>query len=85
MPIELPSHNAPLEAAVPREETASLRLSLEMKIDQFRLVEEGEEQEELVIHVLDLEDELDRLSGVRISDLVIARVNNNSEQEEEMR
>ena len=49
MPIELPSHNAPLEAAVPREETASLRLSLEMKIDQFRLVEEGEEQEELVI------------------------------------
>ena len=49
VPIELPSHNAPLEAAVPREETASLRLSLETKIDQFRLVEEGEDQEELVI------------------------------------
>ena len=49
VPIELPSHNAPLEAAVPREETASLCLSLETKIDQFRLVEEGEEQEELVI------------------------------------
>ena len=49
MPIELPSHHALLEAAVPREETASLRLSLETKIDQFRLVEKGEEQEELVI------------------------------------
>ena len=49
VPIELPSHHALLEAAVPREETASLRLSLEMKIDQFRLVEKGEEQEELVI------------------------------------
>ena len=38
-----------------------------------------------MIHVLDSEDELDRLSGVRISDLVIARVDNDSEQEEEMR
>ena len=49
MPIELPSHNSPIEVVVPREETASLRLSLETKIDQFRLVVEGEEQEELVI------------------------------------
>ena len=31
--VELPSHHAPLEAAVPREETASSRLSLEAEID----------------------------------------------------
>ena len=49
MQVKPPSHCSPREVAVSREETASLRLSLEMKIDQFRLVEEGEEQEELVI------------------------------------
>ena len=47
--VELPSHHAPFEVAVPREETASLCLSLKTKIDQFRLEEEGEEQEEPVI------------------------------------
>ena len=49
MLVELPSHHAPFEVAVPREETASLCLSLKTKIDQFRLEEEGEEQEEPVI------------------------------------
>ena len=33
LPVELPLQHALLEAAVPREETASLRLSLEVEID----------------------------------------------------
>ena len=85
VPVELPSLRSPCEVVVLRGETTSSWLSLVAEIDQFCLEEEGEEQEELVIHVLDSEDELDRLSGVRISDLVIVRVDNNSEQEEEMR
>ena len=36
-----------------------------------------------MIQVLDLEDELDRFSGVRTSGLIIVRINNSSEEEEE--
>ena len=43
MQVELSFHHSPREAAVPREETASSRLSLEAEIDQFRLEEEREE------------------------------------------
>ena len=43
MQVELPSHYAPLKAVVPREETASFRLSLEAEIDQFQLNEDKEE------------------------------------------
>ena len=38
--VELPFHRAPLEATIPREETASTRLSLEVEIDQFLLEED---------------------------------------------
>ena len=46
--VDLPAHRFPCEAAVLREETASLRLSLEVEIDQFHLKGEGEEQGEHV-------------------------------------
>ena len=82
MQVELPSHHFPCEATVPREEIASSRLSLKAEIDQFRLEEEREEQGEPVIQVLDLEDELDRSSGVRPSGLVVVRIANNSKEEE---
>ena len=49
MQIELPSHRSPREAAALREETASSRLSLKAKIDQFYLEEGREEQGEPVI------------------------------------
>ena len=66
VPVELPPppSTLPPEAAVLREETASSQLSLEVEIDQFRLEEEGEEQEEPMIQVSNLEGELDRTSIV---------------------
>ena len=67
--------------AVLREETASSRLSLEVEIDQFHLEKEGEEQGEHVVQVPDSEDELDRFLGVRTSGLIIARIDNSSEEE----
>ena len=82
--VELPFHRSPREVATPREETASSRLSLEAEIDQFRLKEEGKELGEPVVQVSDSEDELDRFSGVRTLSLIIARIDNNSEDEEEM-
>ena len=45
--VKLPSHHFPREEAILREETASLRLSLEAEIDQFQLEEGREEQESL--------------------------------------
>ena len=65
VPVELPPPPSilPPEAAVLREETASSQ-SLEVEIDQFRLEEKGEEQEEPMIQVSDLEAELDRTSIV---------------------
>ena len=49
MQVELPSHRAPLEAVVPREEIASSHMSLEVEIDQFRPKEDKEEQGEPMI------------------------------------
>ena len=49
--VKLPSRRSPHEAAILREETASLRLSLEMEIDQFHLKEKGEEHGEHVVRV----------------------------------
>ena len=49
MQVEFPSHRSPREEMVPREETTSSRLSLEMEIDQFQLKKEREEQGEPVI------------------------------------
>ena len=58
-------------------------MSFEAKIDQFRLEEEGEVQEEPTIQVSNTEDEPNRLSGVCIPSLVIAHIDNSSEEEEE--
>ena len=82
MLVELPC--SPREVAVLREETTSLQLSLETEIDQFHLEEEREEQEEPVIQVLDSKDKLDRSSNVCTPRFVVAQVDNNSEEEEEM-
>ena len=71
MQVKPPSHCSPREVAVSREETASLRLSLETEIDQFQLEEERKEQGELMIQVSDSKDELDRFSGVHTSGLVV--------------
>ena len=60
--VKLPLQRSPNEVATPKEETASLRLSLKAKIDQFHLEEDREEQGESVIHLPNSEDELDRHS-----------------------
>ena len=83
MPVELSSRRSLCEAAVLKEEIALSRMSFEAEIDQFRLKEEGEVQEEPTIQVSDTEDEPNRLSGVCIPSLVIAHIDNSSEEEEE--
>ena len=72
MPIELPSNRAPLNVAVSKEEIASSRLSLEVEIGQFRLEEEGKEQEEPVIQVSDSEGELNRSPILHSPKFIIA-------------
>ena len=64
VPIELPSQRAFLEATIPREETASSRLSLEEEIDQFRLKEEEKVWADLV-EIPNSEGEFDRSSVAR--------------------
>lgn len=59
-------------------------MSLKEEIDQFCLEEENEEARDLVIHLLDEEDELDRTSCVRTLDLIVARIDSSIEEEEEM-
>ena len=83
-PVELPFHHSLSEVVAPREETASSRLSLEAKIDQFRLKEEEQKPRELVVQVSDSEDELDRFSSVRTPGLVIAHIDDSLEDEEKM-
>ena len=56
---------------------------LKEEIDQFQLEEEKEEQGAPVIHVLDAEDKFNRFSGVHTSSLVVGRVVDSSEEEEE--
>ena len=80
----MPFHHSPREVVVPREETASSCLSLKAEIDQFHFDEKGEKPKELVVRVSDSEDELNRFSGVRTLGLIITRIDNNSEDEEEM-
>ena len=81
MQVELPYCRSPHEATILKEETASSRLSFEAEIDQFHLKEEGEEP---MIQVSDLEGELNRSSVVRSPKLIVAQVDNNLEEEEEM-
>ena len=78
VPVELPPCCSPREAAILREEIDLSRLSLEAEIDQFRLEEEGEEQEKPVIQVSDSEGKLDRSSIVRSPKFIVARLDNNS-------
>ena len=82
-PIELPFHCFPREVAALKEETASSHLSLEAKIDKFRLEEEGESQER-PMNLLDFEGELDKSSATHSTKLIIAQVDNSFEEEEDM-
>ena len=81
--VELPFHCSPQEVAALREEITSSRLSLETEIDQFRLEEEGEMQERPV-ELSNSKGEFDRSSMAHSPRLIIARVDNNSEEEEDM-
>ena len=65
-----------------REETASLHLSLEEEIDQFKLKEEGEVRADPV-EISDTKGELDRTAGVRTPCLILAQIDNSFEKEEE--
>ena len=82
--VELPFHHSLSEVPASREETASSRLSLEAKIDQFRLKEQEQKPRELVVQVLDSEDEPDRFSSVRTPGLIIAHIDDSLEDEEKM-
>ena len=81
--VELPFHCSPQELAALREEITSSRLSLETEIDQFRLEEEGEMQER-PMELSNSKGEFDRSSMAHSPRLIIARVDNNSEEEEDM-
>lgn len=81
--VERPLQRSPCEVALPREETTLSHLSLEVEIDKFYLKDKREKQGEQVVEVLDFEDELDRVSGVRPYSLVIARLDDSSEDKEE--
>ena len=67
----------PQEVAIPREETASVQLSLEVEIDQFFL-EDEEGVAERPVELLDSETELDRLLVAHPPKLTIANVGANS-------
>ena len=82
-PIELPIQRVPQEVATPREETASTHLSLEVKIDQFHLDNEGEVPENLV-EVSDSETDFDRFSAAHSLRLIIARVDTSLKDKEEV-
>ena len=82
-PVELPFQRYPREVAVPKEETASSRLSFEAKIDQFHLEEEGEALERPV-ELSNFEAEFDKFSTAHSPRLVVAWVDTSSEEEEGM-
>ena len=73
----------PFQATVAvEEEIASSRLSLEEEIDQFRLVED-EGPSEKPVDISDSETEFANLSSVHPKQLVITRIDSESEEEEE--
>ena len=84
VPAEIPLVPTFPEAAAPRKEIASSRLSLEEEIDQFYLEEEKEDRGKQVIPISDAEEEFDRLSGVRTLVIVVACSNSNSQEEADM-
>ena len=82
-PLIIPLQQVPLEAPVAtEEEIASSRLSLEEEIDQFRFVED-EGLSEKPMDILDSETESANLSSVHPKQLVITRIDSESEEEEE--
>ena len=72
----------PQEVAVLREETASVQLSLEVKIDQFHL-EDEEGVAKRPVELLDSEIKSDRFSTAYPPKLIVAYVSTSSEEEEE--
>lgn len=72
----------PQEVAILREETASVQLSLEVKIDQFHL-EDEEGVAKRPVELLDSEIESDRFSTAYPPKLIVAYVSTSSEEEEE--
>ena len=88
VPQNLPPTALPLPpillkaAAIPEEEIASSRLSLEKEIDKFHFEEENNPRAPL-INISDAEGESDRNSGVHTLILVIPRPDNSSDEEED--
>ena len=81
-PVALPLPQAlPDAAAIPTEEVASSRLSLEEEIDKFHFEEEKSLKAPL-INISDAEGELDRNFGIHIPNLIIVRPNNLDEEED---
>ena len=83
LPVALPFPQAPPDvAAIPAEEVASSRLSLEEEINKFHSKEE-ENPRALIVNISDVEGETDRYSGVHLPTLVIVRLDNSYKEEEE--
>ena len=81
-PFVIPLQQVPLEATVAvEEEIASSRLSLEEEIDQFRFVEDDGSFKEPV-NISDSETESAKFSSIHPKQLVITRIDLESEEEE---
>ena len=82
-PLIIPLQQVPLDVLVAaEEEIASSRLSLEEKIDEFRFVEDVGLSEKPV-DISYSETESVNLSSVHLKQLVITRIDSESEEEEE--
>ena len=79
----IPLQQVPLEAPIAaEEEIASSQLSLEEEIDKFRFVEDKGPSEKPV-DISNSETESVNLSSVHLKQLVITRIDSESEEEEE--
>ena len=81
-PVELPFQHVLPEVALPREEIAFSRLSLEVEIDQFHFKKDKEERADPIIQLPNSEDELDRHSAAHSPRLIVARVDPSSDEDE---
>ena len=82
-PLIIPLQQVPLEAPVAaEEEIASSWLSLEEEINQFRFMED-EGSSEKPVDISDFETKFANLSSVHPKQLVITRIDSESEEEEE--
>ena len=82
-PVDYPLPLTLATTTVPREGIVSSRLSLEAEIDQFQFEEEREAPER-PMELSGSKADLDRFSTAQSPQLIIARVNTSSEEEEEM-